>query len=105
VAKVGRSVDARGPQNIEAVGLAQISPAGSTMVFYAAKHGQVALDGYGAHSPFAAALLARMESRNIEISKLFRLVHDDVLEATKGRQEPYTYGALPGNEDFFFVSN
>ena len=27
-----------------------------------------------------------------------------VMEATAGRQEPYTYGSLPGREDFFFVA-
>jgi len=26
------------------------------------------------------------------------------MEATAGRQEPYTYGSLPGREDFFFVA-
>jgi hypothetical protein len=26
-----------------------------------------------------------------------------VIEATAGRQEPYTYGSLPGKEEFFFV--
>jgi hypothetical protein len=26
------------------------------------------------------------------------------LEATAGRQEPYTYGSLPGREDFYFVN-
>jgi hypothetical protein len=31
------------------------------------------------------------------------MVRDDVMEATAGRQEPYTYGSLPGKEDFFFV--
>jgi hypothetical protein len=41
---------------------------------------------------------------NVEINKLFRLVRDDVMEATAGRQEPYTYGSLPGREDFFFVA-
>jgi hypothetical protein len=25
------------------------------------------------------------------------------MEATAGRQEPFTYGSLPGREDFFFV--
>jgi hypothetical protein len=25
------------------------------------------------------------------------------IQATAGRQEPYTYGSLPGREDFFFV--
>jgi hypothetical protein len=26
----------------------------------------------------------------------------DVMEATAGRQEPYTYGSPPAREDFFF---
>jgi hypothetical protein len=33
---------------------------------------------------------------------LFRLVRDDVVAATKRRQEPFTYGSLPG-EDFYFA--
>jgi hypothetical protein len=41
---------------------------------------------------------------NVEINKLFRLVRDDVMEATAGRQEPYTYGSLPGREDFYFLA-
>jgi len=28
---------------------------------------------------------------------------NDTAQATAGRQEPYTYGSLPGREDFFFV--
>jgi hypothetical protein len=40
-------------------------------------------------------------TRNVEINKLFRLARDDVMEATAGRQEPHTYGSLPGKEDFF----
>jgi hypothetical protein len=32
------------------------------------------------------------------------VVRDDVMEATAGRQEPYTYGSLPGREDCFFVA-
>jgi hypothetical protein len=39
----------------------------------------------------------------VEINKLFRLVRDDVMEATAGRQEPFTYGSLPGKEELFFV--
>jgi hypothetical protein len=41
---------------------------------------------------------------DIEINKLFRLVRDDVMVATDGRQEPFTYGSLPGREDYYFVS-
>ena len=74
------------------------------LVFYAAKDGQTALDGEGADSPFAVALAQRLATPGVEINKLLRLVRDDVMEATAGRQEPYTYGSLPGSEDFFFVA-
>ena len=71
---------------------------------FAAKHGQTALDGEGGNSPFAIALVQRIATPGVEINKIFRLVRDDVMEATAGRQEPYTYGSLPGREDFFFVA-
>jgi uncharacterized caspase-like protein len=84
-------------------GLGEVKVAGATLVVYAAKHGQTALDGEGGNSPFAVAVVQRLATPNVEINKLFRLVRDDVMEATAGRQEPYTYGSLPGREDFFFV--
>ena len=85
-------------------GLAEVKVTGATLVVYAAKDGQVALDGEGGNSPFAVAVVQRLATPGVEINKLFRLVRDDVMEATAGRQEPYTYGSLPGKEDFFFVA-
>jgi len=85
-------------------GLASIEPESGTLVVYAAKHGETALDGEGGNSPFAVALVQRIATPGVEINKIFRLVRDDVMEATAGRQEPYTYGSLPGKEDFFFVA-
>ena len=85
-------------------GLGELKVSGATLVVYAAKHGQTALDGEGRNSPFAIAVVQRIATPNVEINKLFRLVRDDVMEATAGRQEPYTYGSLPGSEDFYFVS-
>lgn len=84
-------------------GLARVEPGAGTLVAYAARDGQVALDGDGDHSPFVTALLNRIRAPGVEINKMFRLIHDDVMEATENRQEPYTYGALPGREDFYFV--
>jgi tetratricopeptide (TPR) repeat protein len=84
-------------------GLGAVTVSGATLVVYAAKHGRTALDGQGSNSPFAVAMVQRLATPNVEINKLFRLVRDDVMEATAGRQEPYTYGSLPGREDFFFV--
>jgi tetratricopeptide (TPR) repeat protein len=77
-------------------GLAQIEPEGGVLVAYAAKHGQVALDGEGANSPFVTALVKRLDTPGLDISLLFRLVRDDVLAATGRRQEPFVYGSLPG---------
>jgi len=91
------------PSRSIGTGLAAVKVSGATLVVYAAKHGQTALDGDGNDSPFAIALVQRIATPNVEINKLFRLVRDDVMEATAGRQEPYTYGSLPGAEDFFFV--
>ena len=86
-------------------GLGEVKVTGATLVVYAAKNGQVALDGDGGNSPFAVAVVQRIATPGVEINKVFRLVRDDVMEATAGRQEPYTYGSLPGKEDFFFVAS
>jgi tetratricopeptide (TPR) repeat protein len=94
---------AAAPTRSIGLGLAEIKVTGASLVVYAAKHGQTALDGEGNDSPFAIAVVQRIATPNVEINKLFRLVRDDVMEATAGRQEPYTYGSLPGREDFFFV--
>jgi uncharacterized caspase-like protein len=83
-------------------GLARVEPEGGTLVAYAAKHGEVALDGEGGNSPFATALIRHIATPGVEINKLFRLVRDDVLAATGRKQEPFVYGSLPG-EDFYFV--
>jgi len=85
-------------------GLGEVKVTGASLVVFAAKHGQTALDGEGANSPFAVALVQRIATPGVEINKIFRLVRDDVMEATAGRQEPYTYGSLPGREDFYFVA-
>lgn len=85
-------------------GLAQVEPDSGTLVVYAAKHGQTALDGDGANSPFVSAFVRRLAMPGLEIRKLFDLVRDDVMSATNRRQQPYSYGSVPGSEDFFFVA-
>ena len=32
------------------------------------------------------------------------IVRDDVWNATNRRQQPFSYGSLPGREDFYFVA-
>jgi tetratricopeptide (TPR) repeat protein len=85
-------------------GLGEVKVQGASLAVFAAKHGETARDGEGGNSPFAVALVQRIATPGVEINKIFRLVRDDVMEATAGRQEPYTYGSLPGKEDFFFVA-
>ena len=85
-------------------GLSNIEPEAGFMVVYAAKHGETALDGDSANSPFATALAREIKAPKIEVRKLFDIVRDDVWIATKRQQQPFTYGSLPGREDFYFVA-
>ncbi len=85
-------------------GLARVEPeTGGTLVVYATKAGQVALDGALGqnNSPFVAALTRNLVKPGLEINRVFRAVRDDVLAETDRRQEPFVYGSLP-NEDFYF---
>jgi tetratricopeptide (TPR) repeat protein len=84
-------------------GLAAVEPEAGTLVVYAAKHGETALDGEGTNSPFVKAFLKNLATPGVEIRKFFDLVRDDVMEATNRKQQPFTYGSVPGRQDFFFV--
>jgi tetratricopeptide (TPR) repeat protein len=75
-----------------------------TLVVYSAREGQAAVDGDTVNSPFALAFVARLKVPGREVRRMFDEVRDDVLNATGQRQQPYTYGSLPGSRDFFFVA-
>ncbi|MCR9158090.1 MAG: caspase family protein [Rhodobacteraceae bacterium] len=77
-------------------GLAPANPDRGTLVAFAAKDGQVALDGTQGNSPYARALIDKMSKPGLEISLMFRQVRDAVLAETQNLQEPYTYGSLTG---------
>jgi tetratricopeptide (TPR) repeat protein len=79
-------------------------PRPGLLIVYSAMDGQLADDGDGAHSPFATALIAHIKDPGREVRRMFDDVSADVLEATKDRQQPFTYGSLPGRRDFFFVA-
>jgi hypothetical protein len=84
-------------------GLSQVEPEGGTLIVYAAKHGEIALDGDGHNSPFAEAFINRIKTPDLEVRMLFDSVRDDVLDATQGKQQPYVYGSLSAKEKFYFV--
>jgi hypothetical protein len=83
-------------------GLAAANPDRGTLVAFAAKDGQVALDGSLGNSPYARALMDKMSEPGLEISLMFRQVRDSVLRETGNLQEPHTYGSLSGTP--FYLS-
>jgi uncharacterized protein len=100
-------IDLRDPEVVKGLttgkgGLAEPSPDRGTLVAFAARNGEVALDGAGDNSPFNVALRDNMVKPDLEISLMFRKVRDDVLAATSNLQEPATYGSLPG-EPFYLT--
>ena len=85
-------------------GFSDIEPSSGFMVVYAAKHGEVALDGEGVDSPFASALARDVKEPRVEVRKLFDIVRDDVWNTSRHQQQPFIYGSPPGREDFYFVA-
>jgi hypothetical protein len=80
-------------------GLAGVEPQRpNTLIAFAAKGGSTAADGDSRNSPFTAALLKHLAKPGLELGKAFRLVRDDVMNATGNRQEPFVYGSLGGND-------
>jgi TonB family protein len=86
-------------------GLARVEPEPGTLIAYAAKHGETAIDGVATrNSPFAEALVKRIkQSPPVEVRRLFDYVRDDVLKATNKRQQPFSYGSISAEEDFYFL--
>jgi tetratricopeptide (TPR) repeat protein len=85
-------------------GLASIEPESGTLVVYAAKHGETALDGDGVNSPFATAFVKNIQTPGLEVRRMFDFVRDDVMDMTKRRQQPFSYGSISGRQEFFFVA-
>ena len=51
-----------------------------TMIAFATRPGELAVDGAGEHSPYTAALLKHIEEPGVELNLLFRKVRDTVLD-------------------------
>jgi uncharacterized caspase-like protein len=97
-------VASAGPsRGIEAGGLAPPSApvAGTTLgagtlIAFATAPGQVALDGEGANSPFAAALSRHIGTPGLEVQQMLTRVRAEVVAATKGKQVPWSNSSLLG---------
>lgn len=80
-------------------GLAKVEPASpNTLIAYAAKAGSNALDDDSRNSPFTAALVKYLPRPGLDLRKAFGFTRDEVLKATKNRQEPFVYGSLGGDD-------
>ena len=80
-------------------GLAKVEPASpNTMIAFAARAGFTALDGDAENSPFATALAEYLTKPGLDLRKAFGFVRDDVLKATKNKQEPFIYGSFGGDD-------
>lgn len=77
-------------------GLAQVQAGVGTFIAYSTQPGNVALDGQGRNSPFAAALSKALGTPDRTITSVMIDVRKDVLAATGGKQVPWDHSALTG---------
>ncbi|HLO79035.1 MAG TPA: SUMF1/EgtB/PvdO family nonheme iron enzyme [Magnetospirillum sp.] len=102
IEKLSRVQTARARAVAVGAGLARVDETPKdTLVAMATRSDSLAEDGDGDHSPYAQALLANLDVPGLELGLFFRRVRDQVLKATSGRQEPFTFGSL-GAEPFYF---
>jgi tetratricopeptide (TPR) repeat protein len=78
------------------MGLASMQGGIGTMIVYATQPNNVAFDGDGRNSPFAAALLAHLPDPGVDISIMLRRVRADVIQATNQKQVPWDHSSLVG---------
>lgn len=81
-------------------GLARVETGIGTLIAYATQPGNVALDGEGRHSPFTSALLRHIGTPNLDVEIMFRRVRSEVMEATQGKQVPWSSSSLIGSFQF-----
>ncbi len=83
-------------------GLAAAESGVGTLISYSTQPGNVALDGVGRNSPFAAALVKKLPTQGEDLSTLLIGVRMKVMETTKNKQVPWEHSALTGR--FFFAA-
>jgi len=78
-------------------GLAREETGLGTFIAFATQPGNVALDGEGANSPFATAMLNHIATPGLDIDLVLRRVREEVIKATNGSQVPWTNSSLTGS--------
>lgn len=75
-------------------GLARIDAPAGSIVAYSTAPGQVAQDGDGSNSPYAAALATHLATPGLSLEDVFRKVRIEVSERTGGAQVPWEETSL-----------
>lgn len=77
-------------------GLAEVRTGVGTLISFSTQPGNVALDGTGRNSPYAAALLKHVETPGKGVSATLVNVRNEVVKATAGKQVPWEHTSLTG---------
>lgn len=75
-------------------GLASMESGEGTLISFSTQPGNVALDGIGRNSPFAAAMLKHIIKPGDDLPTILINVRNDVMAATERRQIPWEHSAL-----------
>ncbi len=75
-------------------GLAPAESGEGTLISFSTQPGNVALDGTGRNSPFAAALVKHITTPGEDLSTVLINVRNEVMGATNRRQVPWDHSAL-----------
>lgn len=78
-------------------GLAPMDAISGTLISFSTKDGSVAQDGSGRNSPYTKALLEHLGDQ-VDVSLMLRRVRQKVITETSGKQVPWDYGSLIGDE-------
>lgn len=81
-------------------GLAAVESGVGTLISFSTQPGNVALDGTGRNSPFAAALARNIATSSDDLSALLIAVRNEVMKETQRKQVPWEHSALTGR--FYF---
>ena len=84
-------------------GLARMDAPRGSLVAYSTGPGEVAADGTGVNSPYTLALAQAMRTPGVPAEKMFKLVRNSVMAATRGEQTPWEESSLTGADFYFSV--
>jgi hypothetical protein len=82
-------------------GFAPVESGEGTLIGFSTQPGNVALDGSGRNSPYAAALLKHITTVGDDLPTVLINVRNDVMQATGRRQVPWEHSAMTAR--FYFI--